>query len=213
MFVSPSILNADYLNLERDIKLLEKAGADAIHIDIMDGRFVEYTTWGSATISAIRNVTTLPLEVHLMVEEPERSIKEYVETGADTIIIHPESTVSLRRTLLYIKRANVKAGIALKLETSVDAILHCLDLLDVVLLLTCDEGFGGQPFQMTSINKIYQVAELRRLHQLNLSIIVDGGIGLDTGKLCKEAGADVLVAGSYIFNQDKTKAIQSLKNL
>ncbi|WP_203247276.1 ribulose-phosphate 3-epimerase [Sporosarcina beigongshangi] len=213
MFISPSILNADYLNLESDIKQLENAGADAIHIDIMDGRFVEPTTWGATTVSAIRKITALPLEIHLMIDEPERSINEYVETGADVIMIHPESTVFLRKTLLAIKQANRKAGIALKLETRVDVILHCLDLLDVVLLLTCDEGFGGQPFHTMALNKISQVAKLREVHQLDYSIEVDGGIGLETGKLCKTAGADILVSGSYIFNQDKTKAIHSLKNI
>lgn len=213
MFVSPSILNANYLNLERDIKQLENAGADAIHIDIMDGRFVEHATWGASTISAIRKVTTLPLEIHLMIEEPERSIKKYIETGADSLMIHPESTVSLRRILKYIKQENQNAGVALKLETPVESILHCLDLLDIVLLLTCDEGFGGEPFQEIALDKINQVAELRNNHQLNFNIAVDGGIGLETGRLCKAAGADILVAGAYIFRHDKTEAIESLKNI
>lgn len=213
MFISPSILNADCLNLEREIKELEKAGADSIHIDVMDGRFVKYVTWGPSMISAIRKVTSLPLEVHLMIEEPEHSIKEYVGTGADTIMVHPESTKSLRRNLLQIKEANVKAGIALKLETPVEQVLHCLDLVDVVLLLTCDEGYGGQPFRMFAIDKISQVAEIRKRHRLDFPIIVDGGIGIETGKLCKEAGANVLVSGSYIFNHDKKAAIQALKNI
>jgi len=213
MFISPSILNADYVNLERDIKQLENAGADAIHIDIMDGRFVGATTWGAPTFSAIRKITSLPLEAHLMVVEPERSINEYVEAGADIIIIHPESTFFLRKSLLAIKKANKKAGIAFKLETPIDRIVHCLDLLDVVLLLTCDEGFGGQPFHTTALSKIEQLVKLREKHQLGYLIQIDGGINMETGKLCKEAGADILVAGSYIFNQDKSKAIDALKNI
>jgi len=201
------------VNLERDIKQLENAGADAIHIDIMDGRFVGATTWGAPTFSAIRKITSLPLEAHLMVVEPERSINEYVEAGADIIIIHPESTFFLRKSLLAIKKANKKAGIAFKLETPIDRIVHCLDLLDVVLLLTCDEGFGGQPFHTTALSKIEQLVKLREKHQLGYLIQIDGGINMETGKLCKEAGADILVAGSYIFNQDKSKAIDALKNI
>lgn len=213
MIISPSILNADYLNLERDINLLDKSAADAIHIDIMDGRFVQSATWGPPTVSSIRNVTNLPLEVHLMINNPEYFVEQYVRTGVDTIIIHPESTVFLRNTLHFIKQSDLKVGVALKLETPVSTILHCLDLVDVILFITCDEGFGGQPFHSLALNKISQLAEIRQTNKQNFHIEVDGGIGLETGKQCKEAGADILVAGSFIFNQHMGKAIQALKRL
>ncbi|MFD1414442.1 ribulose-phosphate 3-epimerase [Oceanobacillus jeddahense] len=214
MIVSPSILNADYLNLERDIKQLERAGADAIHIDIMDGRFVQNITWGPPTVSAIRKVTNLPLEVHLMIDKPEYNIKHYLEAGADIIIIHQESTIFLRKNLQAIKQAKVQAGVALKLETPVETIVHCLDLIDVVLLITCDEGFGGQVFHPQALYKISQIVKLREMRHLNFSIEVDGGIGIETGKQCKEAGAGRLVAGSFVFNhRKKNEAIQALKSL
>src|SRR5699024_6558955 len=138
-----SILSADFLNLERDINRLEMAGTDLVHIDIMDGKFVKNITWGPSTIASIRQITSLPLDVHLMIDQPELMIDKYLKTKADIITIHPESTVYLRKLIKMIKNNGLKAGVALKLETPIQSIENCLDLLDVVLFLTCDEGFGG----------------------------------------------------------------------
>ena len=213
MIVSPSILSADFLNLERDIKRLESAGANFIHIDIMDGVFVDNITWGPSTVSEIRKITSLTLDVHLMVHKPERIIDEYIKTKANIITIHPESTIFLRKTLLQIKNSGLKAGLALKLDTPIHAIENCLDLIDVVLLLTCDEGFGGQDFHPLSLEKISLLSKWRRDQGLDFKIEVDGGVNLETGKLCKEAGADILVSGSYIFKRDMKRAITLLKNV
>ncbi|WP_328591068.1 ribulose-phosphate 3-epimerase [Siminovitchia fortis] len=213
LIVSPSILSADFLNLERDIRNLEAAGADAIHIDIMDGVFVAGVTWGPPTVKAIRQITSLPLDVHLMIDQPERLIEAYLDTGAGQITIHPESTVFLRKTLRTIKHHGTKVGVAIKLETPVQVIEHCLDLADTVLLLTCDEGFGGQSFQPLALQKISTIAEWRSKHQLLFKIAVDGGVQPETGKLCKEAGADILIAGSYVFNEEMEAAIRTLKTV
>lgn len=213
MLVSASILSADFLNLERDIQQLEAAGADLLHIDIMDGRFVSNVTWGSSTVKAIREITSLPLDVHLMVDQPERLLDAYLETNADIMIIHPESTKVLRKNLLKIKSFGAKAGVALKLETSVDAIQHCLDVVDIVLFLTCDEGFGGQAFHSLAIEKIKQVAKWRTEKGLDFLIEVDGGMNPKTCRQCKKAGADIAVAGSYVFNNEMRSAIRELQNI
>lgn len=213
VLIAPSILSANFLNLERDIKRLEEARADLIHIDIMDGLFVANPTWGPSTISAIRQITSLPLDIHLMIDQPERLITDYLKTKADMLIIHPESTVFLRKTLLRIKDFGAKAGVALKLETPTNLIEHCLDLVDTVLLLTCDEGFGGQAFHPLSLEKIAQVDKWRKDQNLDFKIEVDGGIQPDTGKLCKDAGADILVAGSYVFKHDMNIAMEKLRNV
>ncbi|WP_153720927.1 ribulose-phosphate 3-epimerase [Sporosarcina cascadiensis] len=213
MIVSASILSADFLNLERDIRLLEEKGTEFIHIDIMDGRFVTNITWGPATVKAIRKITELPIEVHLMIAEPERSIKNYLDSEADFFVIHPESTQFLRKTLLEIKNAGKKAGIALKLETPVDTIRHCLDVVDLVLFVTCDEGFGGQSFHPLSLEKIAEVAKWRKEYKLNFQIEVDGGINSETAAQCKAAGADIAVSGSFIFRDDIQEAIERLKSV
>jgi len=213
VLISSSILSADFLNLERDINRLEMAGTDLVHIDIMDGKFVKNITWGPSTIASIRQITSLPLDVHLMIDQPELMIDKYLKTKADIITIHPESTVYLRKLIKMIKNNGLKAGVALKLETPIQSIENCLDLLDVVLFLTCDEGFGGQTFNKLSLEKISQVAQWRQNKNFNFKIEVDGGICPKTGKMCKENGADILVAGSYIFRQDISTAISRLKEV
>lgn len=213
MHISPSILSADFLNLERDIRKLEFCGADSIHIDIMDGIFVENITWGPSTVAEIRKITSLPLDVHLMVDKPERLLATYISTKANRISIHPESTVFLRSNLLKIKKFGIEAGIALKLETPVQIIENCLDIVDAVLILTCEEGFGGNAFQPLAFKKIAQVVKWRTKQNLNFKIIVDGGINRETARMCKELGVDILVAGSYIFNQDFSRAVHLLRNV
>ncbi|WP_042470288.1 ribulose-phosphate 3-epimerase [Bacillus ndiopicus] len=213
MIVATSILSADFLNLERDIRAIQQAGSDYIHIDIMDGIFVSNVTWGPSTVSAIRKITDLRLDVHLIINQSELMLDAYIETGADIITIHPESTHFLRKNLLKIKNAGVKAGVALKLETPIESIRHCLDLVDVVLFLTCDEGFGGQAFHSLALEKIAQATKWRKEKGFNYLIEVDGGIIPETAEKCKEAGADIAVAGSYIFKNNMQQAIQQLKNI
>jgi len=214
MIVSPSILSADHVNLERDVRELEKAGADNIHIDIMDGNFVKYMTWGASTVTGIKNITNLPLEIHLMIDRPEFKIHNFLNTEAHIIIIHPESTFFLRDNLLKIKKAGLNAGVALKLETPVKTIENCIELLDVVLIISCDEGFGGQAFNSLALDKILFLSKLRRQKNHSFYIEVDGGLDLTTVKQSYQAGADVFVLGSYIFKQsDKKNAIKSIKNM
>ncbi|MBP1043439.1 ribulose-phosphate 3-epimerase [Vagococcus sp. BWB3-3] len=213
MKIAPSILSADFANLERDIVLVEKAGADYIHVDVMDGQFVPNITLGPNVVSAIRPVTKLPLDVHLMIMNPERYVEDFAKAGADFIVVHQESTLHLHRVLQMIRNAGVKAGVVINPATPVSAIKQVLKMVDLVLVMTVNPGFGGQAFIPECLAKIEELANLRNELGLTYEIEVDGGVVPETAKLCAQAGADVFVAGSYVYNSDAPKErIQALRD-
>ena len=210
--ISPSILSADVANLGRDVERLEKCGADMIHIDVMDGMFVPNISFGLPVIKAIRKYTTIPFDVHLMIEEPSRYIKEFVDAGADIITIHAEADRHLDRTINYIKSFGVKAAVALNPATPVEAIKHLIPNLDMVLIMSVNPGFGGQKYINYSADKIKEVKELSDKFNRNLMIQVDGGVSKDNIEEIVKSGANVIVAGSSVFkNGEIEKNIKSLK--
>lgn len=212
MKIAPSILSADFANLQRDVQYVEQHGADYIHIDVMDGQFVPNITFGPNVVKALRPVTKLPLDVHLMIVDPERYIDAFADAGADIIGIHVEATDHVHRALQMIKNKDVKAEIVLNPGTSVEAIKPVLSMVDQVLVMTVNPGFGGQSFIDSTLDKIKELAQLKLEHGYDYDIQVDGGIVPQTAKLCKEAGANVFVAGSYIYDADKPEErIQALK--
>jgi len=196
--IAPSILSADFANLGQDIEKLEKAGADLIHIDVMDGLFVPNLTFGAPVISKIRHYTKLPFDVHLMIEYPENSIFQYIDVGANYITIHPETTVHLDRTIDLIKNTGTKAGIALLPTTNPDILEYILEKIDLILIMTVNPGFGGQKFMPNQLSKIQKVHNL--VGNRNIMIAVDGGINQDTANLCRNQGANLLIPGIYIIN-------------
>ena len=202
MKLAPSILSADFANLERDIRLVEELGADYIHVDVMDGQFVPNITLGPNIVSAIRPVTKLPLDVHLMIVQPENYINAFAEAGADIITVHQEATPHIHRALQMIKNAGVKAGVTINPGTPLSMIENVLDLVDQVLVMTVNPGFGGQSFIEKSLEKIAQLKEWKETKGYTYEIEVDGGIVPETAACCKEAGAEVFVAGSYIYNAE-----------
>lgn len=206
MKIAPSILSADFANLQRDIQLVEALGADYLHVDVMDGQFVPNITLGPNVVAAIRPVTKLPLDVHLMIVSPERYIPDFVKAGADIITVHQESTAHIHRAMQMIHQAGVKAGVVINPGTPVAAIAHVLHLADQVLVMTVNPGFGGQIFIEETLEKIALLAEWRRTKGYHYEIEVDGGITPETALQCKEAGADVFVAGSYIYNAENPEA-------
>lgn len=205
MKIAPSILSADFANLARDIQLVEHAGADYIHVDVMDGQFVPNITLGPNIVSAIRPVTKLPLDVHLMITEPERFIDDFAKAGADIITIHQEASPHIHRGMQMIKNAGVKAGVVINPGTPVAMIEHVLSMADQVLIMTVNPGFGGQSFIEETVSKIARLAELKAEKGYHYDIEVDGGIDPETAKICKAAGANVFVAGSYIYNAESPK--------
>lgn len=212
MKIAPSILSADFANLQRDIEFVEKHGADYIHVDVMDGQFVPNITFGPAVVQAIRPITKLPLDVHLMIVNPERFIHEFAKAGADIIGVHIEATPHIHRAIQMIKAENVKAEVVINPGTPVEAIKYVLPLVDQILVMTVNPGFGGQSFLSEMADKIRELAKLKEQYGYHYDIEVDGGIDDQTIRVCAEAGANVFVAGSYIYGaQHPEERINALK--
>lgn len=205
---------ADQANLGRDLASLEAGGANMFHFDIMDGDFVPNFTFGPQVLEALRPLTKLPFDTHLMVRRPERYIEHFVRAGSDIITVHAESTDHLQRTLTEIRKAGVRAGVALNPATPLSAIRYVLDVTDMVLLMTVNPGFAGQPFVPAVVPKIRSLTRLLRRHGLPIQIEVDGNLGPKTIPLCLEAGADILVCGTssiFLPGQDLTTTTRHLK--
>lgn len=209
--ISPSILSADFANLERDIKAVESAGAEWLHVDVMDGHFVPNITIGVPVTASIKKVTNLPLDVHLMIENPEKYVEPFAKAGADILTFHYEAVMAeeIRPLINKIKSFGVKAGMSIKPKTSAEVVLPYIDDLDLVLVMTVEPGFGGQKFMTDCAEKLPLIKQ--NAHD-GLFLQVDGGINAETGKICKGLGANSLVAGNYIYKSgDIKKAVESLK--
>ncbi len=212
--IAPSVLAADFANLQRDIEMINNSDADWFHIDVMDGHFVPNISYGMPVIQAIKKHATKPLDVHLMIEKPERYIEEFAKIGADIITVHYESTIHLHRTLTQIEQAGCKAGVVLNLTTPVSVLEDILPKCFMVLLMSINPGFGGQKFEDITFNKVKKLRKMINDQNLNTRIEIDGGVTNKNAKQLVDAGADVLVAGSYIFGaSNPTQTIQDLKEL
>ena len=212
--ISPSILSADFSKLGDEVRNLEKAGADLIHIDVMDGHFVPNITIGPGIISKIRKCTSLPFDVHLMISPVHNFIKNFAEAGADIITIHPEATTDLESSIKKIKSFDKKAGVSLNPETSVDKVLTVLDSIDLVLIMSVNPGFGGQKFIESTLDKVKLLRKEIDKKKLSVQIEMDGGINFENSKMAKDAGVDILVSGTTIFKEnagDLKKNIKLLK--
>lgn len=206
--IAPSILSADFSGLEKEIKKVEKAGADLIHIDVMDGHFVPNITMGPLVVKAVRKVTKLPLDVHLMIKDPDKYIEAFAKAGSDIITIQVEASTDIARDIELIKKHGAQPGLVVNPETPIDTVYPYLDKIDMILVMSVYPGFEGQKFMPEVLPKIKQLRA-----KTSIDIEVDGGINLDTAPLAVAAGANVLVAGSAIFySEDYKQVIKKLKN-
>lgn len=200
--IAPSILSADFMRLGEEIKAAEAAGVDMFHIDIMDGHFVPNITIGPSIVESIKKITDVPLDVHLMIEEPDRYLRDFIKAGADYLTVHIEASVHLHRTVQWIKESGIKAGVSLNPATPVWSLDHILQDVDFVLIMSVNPGFGGQGFIPQMIDKIRVLKKIIMERGLSTLIEVDGGVNPDNARLVADAGADILVMGSAFFNSE-----------
>ncbi|OEH85758.1 ribulose-phosphate 3-epimerase [Desulfuribacillus stibiiarsenatis] len=203
--IAPSILSADFAKLGQEIQTVEQAGVDMIHVDVMDGHFVPNITIGPLVVQSIKPITSLPLDVHLMIENADRYIPDFCKAGADIISVHAEASPHLHRTIQLIKSFQVKAAVALNPATSLDVIEYVIEELDMVLIMSVNPGFGGQSFIPSSLRKIEKLRTMIENKGLNVDIQVDGGVNEHTVRDVTQAGANILVAGSYLFGKSDLK--------
>ena len=210
--IAPSILAADFAKLGQEVKEVEAAGAELIHIDVMDGHFVPNISFGAIALEAIRPLSTLPMDVHLMIENPDQYIEQFAKAGADYITVHVEACRHLHRTIQLIRSYGVKPGVVLNPHTPIEAIQHILEDVDMVLFMTVNPGFGGQKFIESVVPKVEALSKIIKERGLTIEIEIDGGINAETIVPCAKAGATVFVAGSAIYSkEDRAQALQEIK--
>ncbi len=210
--ISPSILSADFSILGDEIKSLEKAGADLIHVDVMDGHFVQNITMGPPIIKMVRKCTKLPFDVHLMISPVEKYIKAFADAGSDIITIHPEATDNLKRAVGTIKSLGKKAGVSLNPKTPISALMDVINDIDLILIMSVNPGFAGQSFMNEVLPKVTELRKMINDKKLKIDIEIDGGINFETAPLAVKAGANILVSGTTIFSGSLKDNIQKLRN-